>query len=56
MDFLDPECVFLLDEEWLTLSRSMNSQNNSYWCSKNPKLIKFFYVILKQNLVCGECA
>jgi hypothetical protein len=54
--FLDPECVFLLDEAWLTLSRSMNSQNNSYWYLENPKLIIFLCKSLKQNLVCRECA
>jgi hypothetical protein len=54
--FLDPECVFLLDEARLTLSRSMSSQNNSYWCFKNPKLIIFLCKTLKQNFVCSEPA
>jgi hypothetical protein len=49
--FLDPECVFFLDEAWFTLSRNMNSQNNSYWCLKNPQLLKFLCMTLKQSCV-----
>jgi hypothetical protein len=46
--------MFALDEACLTLSRNLNSQNNRWWCYKNPCAV--YKIPLSDDRVRVYCA
>jgi hypothetical protein len=54
MSLLDPKLKFFADEAWFHLSGYVNTQNNRYWNSINPR--QTFEVLLNDQKIGVWCA